>query len=134
MRVRYGKEVANRSGPESCDGCREEAVEALTGETDRPAIEPRNQESGMPTLLSEAEGNTEHGANRKSCSDPAREVSCTEAGRSHRRSRQHPRSGRGRLIAAIPPSSPMRSRIHLQYLRSCRTKGSAQRRQRREGV
>jgi RNA-directed DNA polymerase len=26
----------------------------------------------MPTLLSEAEGNTEHGVNRKSCSDPAR--------------------------------------------------------------
>ena len=26
----------------------------------------------MPTLLSEAEGNTGHGANRKSCSDPAR--------------------------------------------------------------
>ena len=26
----------------------------------------------MPTLLSEAEGNTEHGDNRKSCSDPAR--------------------------------------------------------------
>jgi RNA-directed DNA polymerase len=72
MKVRYGKEMANRSGLESCDGFREESVEALTGETDRPAIEPRNQESGMPTLLSEAEGNTEHGANRKSCSDPAR--------------------------------------------------------------
>jgi len=80
MRVRYGKEVANRSGPESCDGCREEAVEALTGETDRPAIEPRNQESGMPTLLSEAEGNTEHGANRKSCSDPARSQTLSKSG------------------------------------------------------
>lgn len=36
---------------------REVQGEALTGETDGPAIEPRNQESGMPMLLSEAEGN-----------------------------------------------------------------------------
>lgn len=28
--------------------------EALTGETDGPAIEPRNQGSGMPILLHEA--------------------------------------------------------------------------------
>jgi len=47
-------------------------VEALTGETGRPAIEPRNDQFGMPTLLSEAEGNTVHGVNRKSCPDPAR--------------------------------------------------------------
>ena len=40
---------------------REVQGEALTGETDGPAIEPRNQEFGMPMLLSEAEGNTEHG-------------------------------------------------------------------------
>ena len=72
MKVRYREEVANRSGPESCGGAREGAAEALTGETDRPGIEPRNQESGMPTLLSETEGNTEQGANRKPCDDPAR--------------------------------------------------------------
>jgi len=30
---------------------REVQGEALTGETDGPAIEPRNQESGMPMLL-----------------------------------------------------------------------------------
>jgi group II intron reverse transcriptase/maturase len=51
---------------------REVHIEALTGETDRPAIEPRNQNSGMPTLLSEAEGNMVYGDNRKSCADPAR--------------------------------------------------------------
>ncbi|WP_317920032.1 hypothetical protein [Cupriavidus sp. TA19] len=51
---------------------REVQVEALTGETDRPAIEPRNKYSGMPTLLSEAEGNMVHGDNRKLCADPAR--------------------------------------------------------------
>ena len=72
MKVRYRDEVANHSGPESCGGTREGADEALIGETDRPGIEPRNQESGRPTLLSETEGNTEQGDNRKSCDDPAR--------------------------------------------------------------
>ncbi len=72
MKVRYGEEVANHSGPKSCGGAREGAAEALAGETDRPGIEPRNPESGMPTLLSEAEGNTEQGVNRKPCDDPAR--------------------------------------------------------------
>ena len=50
--------MANHSGPESCSDFREGVAEALTGETDGPAIEPRNQESGMPTSLSETEGNT----------------------------------------------------------------------------
>jgi hypothetical protein len=43
MKVQHGEEVANRSGPESCVCVREDAGEALTGETDRPGIEPRNQ-------------------------------------------------------------------------------------------
>ena len=64
--------MANHSGPESCSMNREVHVEALTGETSRPAIEPRNQNFGMPTLLSEAEGNTWSGDNRKSDCDPAR--------------------------------------------------------------
>jgi group II intron reverse transcriptase/maturase len=72
MKVQYREEVANHSGPESCGVHREVQVEALTGETGRPAIEPRNNYSGMPTLLSEAEGNTVHDANRKPCIDPAR--------------------------------------------------------------
>lgn len=64
--------MANHSGPESCGMHREVHIEALTGETDRPAIEPRNQESGMPTLLSKAEGNMVYDDNRKSCTDPTR--------------------------------------------------------------
>jgi hypothetical protein len=51
---------------------REVQSEALPGETDGPAIEPRNQEFGMPMLLNEAEGNAEHGVIRQSCSDPTR--------------------------------------------------------------
>ena len=80
MKVRYRKEVANHSGPESCGVRREGATEALTGETDRPAIEPRNHESGMPTLLSEAEGNMEQGDNRESCDGPARSETLSMSG------------------------------------------------------
>ena len=36
MKVRYGKEVANHSGPESCSDAREGVAEALIGETGRP--------------------------------------------------------------------------------------------------
>jgi hypothetical protein len=72
MKVQYGKDVANHSGPESCEGAREGVGETLTGETGRPGMEPRNQEFGTPTLLSEAEGNMEQGINRKSCDSPAR--------------------------------------------------------------
>lgn len=64
--------MANHSGPELCGDAREGITEALAGETGRSGIEPRNQESGTPTLLSEAEGNTEQGVNRKPCDGPAR--------------------------------------------------------------
>ncbi|SEF02797.1 hypothetical protein SAMN04490194_6317 [Pseudomonas migulae] len=64
---------------------REVQGEALTEVTDGPAIEPRNQEFGMPMLLSEAEGNTEHGVIRQSCSDSARsETLCTSGSPPHR--------------------------------------------------
>jgi RNA-directed DNA polymerase len=61
--------MANHSGMRyaSRGACR-----SVTGETDRPAIEPRNQDFGMPTLLSEAEGNMVNDDNRKSCTDPTR--------------------------------------------------------------
>lgn len=64
--------MANHSDPESCVARRELWGEALTGDIDRPAIEARNQEIGMPTALSYPEGNMEHGDNRKPCSDPTR--------------------------------------------------------------
>ena len=77
--------MANHSDPESCVMHREVYREALTGETGRPAIEPRNNESGMPTQSQLTEGNTEHGANRKPCSDPARsETLCMSGSNLHR--------------------------------------------------
>lgn len=72
MKVQYGKDVASHSGPESCGGAREGAAEALTGETGGSAIEPRNQEIGTPTQLSDAEGNMDQGDSRESWDGPAR--------------------------------------------------------------
>ena len=43
---------------------REVQGEALTGGTDESAIEPRNQQFGMPRLFGEAESNTGHGVIR----------------------------------------------------------------------
>ena len=54
--------MAKHLDPEPYVVHREVYGEALAGETSRPAIEPRNQESGTPTLLSEAEGNNPEGA------------------------------------------------------------------------
>jgi RNA-directed DNA polymerase len=72
MKVQYGKDVANHSGPESCGGAREGAAEALAGETGGSAIEPRNPKSGTPTQLSDAEGNMEQGDTCEPCDGPAR--------------------------------------------------------------
>jgi len=51
---------------------REVHGEALTGETTGQPLSREISESGMPTLCVKAEGNTEHGVNRKPCSDPSR--------------------------------------------------------------
>ena len=72
MKVQYGKDIANHSGPESCGGAREGAAEALAGETGGSAIEPRNPKSGTPTQLSDAEGNMEQGDRCEPCDSPAR--------------------------------------------------------------
>ena len=78
--------MANQSGPESCATHREVWGEALTGETGRPAIEPRNQQIGVPTGLTTPEGHMEHGANRKPCSDPARSKTLSMSGSNLHRS------------------------------------------------
>jgi len=59
METLYIEGVARHDGPESCVGVREGGGEALTGVRAGRAIEPRNTFSGMPTLSSAAEGNTQ---------------------------------------------------------------------------
>ena len=50
MKVQYWEDMANHSDPESCVARREAGIEALTGDTGRPAIEPRNHSIGVPTM------------------------------------------------------------------------------------
>ena len=52
----------------------------MTGDTDRPAIEPRNYKSGMPTPYPLVEGNTQQGATREPCCDPARSETLSMSG------------------------------------------------------
>ena len=75
MKVRFGKGVANHSGPESgSDVCAGEA-ETLAEKTGRPGFEPRDRNFGMQTLLSEANGNTVQGVSRRYCNVLARSQS-----------------------------------------------------------
>ena len=43
MKESHSEDQASHAGPESCEGVREGALEALTGEPAGRAIEPRNQ-------------------------------------------------------------------------------------------
>ena len=117
MKVQYREDIANHSDPESCVTCREACGEALTGDTDRPAIEPRNQGIGMPTMLADTEGNMVHGDNRKSCSDPARPETLRMSGSNLHRSWEISvvsgklPDGVEKAGAVMPPSTLLRSRI-----------------------
>lgn len=44
MKESYSKEIANHADPESCEGVREGALEALTGGNAGRVIEPRKQD------------------------------------------------------------------------------------------
>lgn len=85
VKVHDSEDVANHADPESCGVHREVCTEALTGDTGRLAIEPRNHESRTPTPLGEAEGNTVH---RVIASDESvlrgRQTSCMPGSLLHR--------------------------------------------------
>ena len=123
MKVRHRKGIANRPDPESCGGVREGAVEALTGER---AGQPLSREiilSGAPTLLIEAEGNTDEGATRESSAGSTRSKTLSMRRSSLYRNWEissvpvqpmkwaSQRAGRGRPMAARPTSTLTRSQM-----------------------
>jgi len=57
MKESYRKDVANHPDPESCGAGRKARREALTGADAGVVLNREIPSSGMPTLLSEAEGN-----------------------------------------------------------------------------
>ena len=58
MKEPYIEGVANHDDPESCAGVRKGDGEALTGARAGRVLSREITQSGVPTLLSEAEGNT----------------------------------------------------------------------------
>ena len=80
--------VASHGGPESCAGVREGVGEALTGVRAGWAIEPRNQGSGVPTRLMDAEGNIVGSVMRELSADPARSKNLCMCGVSGRENRE----------------------------------------------
>src|SRR5262249_16105000 len=78
MKESYGKDPASHPDPESCVGDRKDAGEALTGAHVGQPSSCEIRSSGVPTPLSEAEGNIEGGAMGEPSSDPAQsETLCT---------------------------------------------------------
>ena len=78
MKEPHVEGVANHDDPESCVGAREGDGEALTGARAGRVLSREINEFGVPTLLSEAEGNTAMRRHREARSDPARsETPCT---------------------------------------------------------
>jgi RNA-directed DNA polymerase len=88
MKELYRKGLANHPGPESCVGHREVSGEALTGEDAGQPLSCEIHNSSVPTLLSEAEGNTSYGAIRKSSEDLAQSETLCMRGHSLRGNRE----------------------------------------------
>ena len=66
MKEPYGEGPASHTGPESCADVREDIGEALTGVHTGQPLSCEINFFGARTLFTEAEGNTDHGARRKS--------------------------------------------------------------------
>ena len=102
MREPHVEGLASHGGPESCVGARKGVGEALTGERTGEVSSREIKNSGVPTLLSDGEGNT-RGSAMASSSWASRgrrpsacaEAPCTGTGRSH--VRPHPDGDAGRI-------------------------------------
>ena len=118
MKKPYGEGLASHTGPESCAGTREGADEALTGVHTGQPLSCEIRPPRTPTLLSEAEGNTVHGANRESYTGPAQSETLSMCGNSLHGSRVIPEVpppavtgwvGRRRPSAPRPPCTERKS-------------------------
>lgn len=90
MKEPHGEGLASHTGPESCAGIREDAGEALTGVHTGQPLSCEIRCTRTPTLLSEAEGNTEHGDRRESCTGPAQSKTLSMCGNSLHGNREIP--------------------------------------------
>ena len=112
MKEPYGEGLASHPDPESCGDVRKDGAEALTGESAGAVLSCEIRSSGVPTPLSEAEGNIGGDVTRKSSANPAQSQT-----RSMRRSSLHGNreipcvptldgewAGRGKPKSAVRPT------------------------------
>jgi RNA-directed DNA polymerase len=92
MRELYIEGVAIHSGPESCDGVREGAGEALTGVRAGWAIEPRSHHFRGADAVSRGGRPHRRQRYREPSADPARSENLRMRGISMRENREIPRS------------------------------------------
>ena len=83
---------ATHDDPESCTGTRKGDGEALTGARTGAVLSRENRQSGAPTPLTEAEGNTGRGRYREPSDGPARSETRSTCGTSLRENREIPMS------------------------------------------
>lgn len=83
--------VATHDDPESCATAREGRSEALTGARAGSVLSRENRQSGTPTQLLYAEGNTLRGRHRESPGGPARSETRSTLGTFSRENREVPR-------------------------------------------
>ena len=84
--------VATHDDSESCVDNREVDDEALTGARMGSVLSRENRQSGAPTPLTEAEGNTTRGRHRESSGGPARSQTRSTCGTFSRENREVPMS------------------------------------------
>jgi RNA-directed DNA polymerase len=92
MQESHRKDLARHPDPESCVGDREVAGEALTGAHAGQPSSCEIRRSGVPTPLSEAEGNTERDAMASPVSDPAQSETLCMRGNSSPGNQEIPRT------------------------------------------
>ena len=90
MKESYRKGPASHPDPESCGSGRKASAEALTGAHAGQPSSCEIRSSGVPTLLSEAEGHTGTGAIGKSVTDPTQSETLGMRGNSSHGKREIP--------------------------------------------
>ncbi len=90
MQESYRKGLASHPGPESCVGGRKAAGEALTGVNPGQPSSCEISTTGVPTPLSEAEGNTVRDVKGESRADPAQSKTLSMGGNSSHGNREIP--------------------------------------------
>lgn len=95
MKESHEEGIANRLDPESCVDDREVVHEALTGAHTGQPSSCEISSSGVPTLLSDAEGHTERGVIGEPCSDSTQSKTLSMCGNSLHGNREIPVSSVG---------------------------------------